>query len=125
MRSGHRTSPRPVKRAWLCIAVLLPVALVVSLLNNLSASWAVLAFIAILYGPVLWLTVLIHELGHCLATKQVRFPMAHEETMINLHAVHFGLRCAHCLTVLQLTPPKSASLHGCRLMLNSECLARV
>ena len=54
-------------------AVLLPAALVVSLLNNLKASWAVLAFIAILYGPILWLTVLLHELGHCLATKRVRF----------------------------------------------------
>ena len=55
-------------------AVLLPAALVVSLLNNLKASWAVLAFIAVLYGPVLWLTVLLHELGHCLATKRVRLP---------------------------------------------------
>jgi len=53
-------------------AVLLPAALVVSLLNNLKASWAVLAFIAVLYGPILWLTVLLHELGHCLATKRVR-----------------------------------------------------
>ena len=51
--------------------MLLPGALVVSLLNNLSASWAVLAFIVVLYGPVLWLTVLLHELGHCLATRQV------------------------------------------------------
>jgi len=53
-------------------AVLLPAALVVSLLNNLKASWAVLAFIAFLYGPILWVTVLLHELGHCLATKRVR-----------------------------------------------------
>ena len=30
------------------------------------------AFIVTVFGPVLWLTVLLHELGHCLATKAVR-----------------------------------------------------
>ena len=38
----------------------------------MKSTWAMLGFIAIVFGPVLWLTVLLHELGHCLATKAVR-----------------------------------------------------
>ena len=90
-RARRRTSGRmQVRMAWfasdfteqlVCAnTVLLPAALVVSLLNNIKSSWAILAFIAILYGPILWLTVLLHELGHCLATKRVR--SAH----IDIHA---------------------------------------
>lgn len=52
-------------------AVLLPAVLVFTVLSNLGQSWALLGFIALLYGPLLWLTVLLHELGHCLATRKV------------------------------------------------------
>lgn len=55
----------------LLLAVLLPSVLFFTVLNNLGSSWSLLAFIALLYGPILWLTVLIHELGHCVATKKV------------------------------------------------------
>ena len=56
------------------------------LTNNIQSSWTMLAFKALLYGPVLGLTVLLHELGHCLATKQVRARAAVAHALSFLHA---------------------------------------
>ena len=34
-------------------------------------SWFAVLWAIIIYGPVLLITVFLHELGHCLATRQV------------------------------------------------------
>ena len=93
-------------------AVLLPAALVVSLVNNLASSWAVLAFIAVLYGPVLWLTVLLHELGHCLATKRGR-------------AVLNGRSCSHAYADESLHSSQEHSLgHFHESTSTEQCLTK-
>lgn len=37
-----------------------------------SADWQSYVYAALLYGPILLLTILVHELGHCLMTRRVR-----------------------------------------------------
>lgn len=49
----------------------LPFLFVVALLAEVWASWASVGWAALMYGPVLLGTVIIHELGHSLAARRV------------------------------------------------------
>ena len=51
-------------------AVTFPVVLLFSLLSQSPWNLATLAWASLLYGPVLLVTVLIHELGHSLAARR-------------------------------------------------------
>ena len=48
-----------------------PLVLVVSLASQGFHGWAALVWAALLYGPILLLTVLVHELGHSLAARRL------------------------------------------------------
>lgn len=80
-------------RVYTLRAVMLPAVLVFTLLSNLGQSLALLAFIALLYGPVLWITVLLHELGHCLATRKVRHILDGEHLSLVSQPFH-GVKCS-------------------------------
>ena len=48
-----------------------PLVLVAALLQAGSSTWASLGWAALMYGPILLVTVLLHELGHSLAARRV------------------------------------------------------
>lgn len=54
-------------------AVTFPLVLAVGLLaEGLNwDSWTAVGWAALMYGPILLVTVLLHELGHCLATRRL------------------------------------------------------
>ena len=53
------------------VAVLFVVALFLAILSQAFVSAQSVAWAVVLFGPILLLTVYIHELGHCLASRQV------------------------------------------------------
>ena len=52
-------------------AVLFLVAVFLGVLNSSTDYWQNMVWAVILYGPILLVTVLLHELGHCLASRWV------------------------------------------------------
>jgi len=52
------------------VHALFAVALVLGVLSQLGRPWQAMVWAALLYGPVLALTVVLHELGHCAATRR-------------------------------------------------------
>lgn len=67
--------------ASVCRAVSVLAVPALVLLYHINSSWSMLAFVAVVYGPVLWLTVLLHEVGHCVVTNRVRAvpPVTHTQ----------------------------------------------
>ena len=51
-------------------------------------SWYAVLWALIIYGPVLLITVFLHELGHCLATRQV--PALSASSLLHLCAPAVG-----------------------------------
>ena len=52
-------------------AVLFLVAVFLAVLSSSTDYWQNMVWAVILYGPILLVTVLLHELGHCLASRWV------------------------------------------------------
>ena len=52
-------------------AVLFLVAVLLGVLSGSTDYWQNMVWAAVLYGPILLVTVLLHELGHCLASRWV------------------------------------------------------
>lgn len=52
-------------------AVLFLVAIFLGVLSSSTDYWQNIVWASLLYGPILLVTVLLHELGHCLASRWV------------------------------------------------------
>lgn len=57
------------------VHLLFGLALALGILSQLGRPWQHMIWAALLYGPVLAGTVLLHELGHCLATRHYGCPV--------------------------------------------------
>lgn len=58
-------------------AVLFLLVIVIMLFGAYPRTdWQSYVFVMVLFGPILLLTILIHELGHCLVTRKVRLRAA-------------------------------------------------
>jgi hypothetical protein len=91
---------------YVCLAVLFIAALLLAILSQAfvsawSVGWAVL-----LFGPILLLTVYVHELGHCLASRAVGhiFAPVWVQTQV-LPTV--------CLCVRELSAQQKSGAGGC------------
>lgn len=55
----------------LCLAVMFLMLLAMQLLGSIYYGGMYVLYWFVLLGPVLLITVLVHELGHCLAARSV------------------------------------------------------
>lgn len=74
-------------------------ALLIPAFFEIWNSWYAVLWALIIYGPVLLMTVFLHELGHCLATRQV--PARSASSLLHLRA----LAASHALPSSDLTHP--------------------
>ena len=66
---------KPATESLLCCAVLWPIFLAIQILfialSDFSNKGAAIAWVALLYGPILFLSILINALAACYATRSI------------------------------------------------------
>ncbi len=90
----------------LAVAVLFVVALFLAVLSQAFVSAQSVAWAVVLFGPILLLTVYIHELGHCLASRKVtsRNDCVYQTNQSHFCTIYQGFTTRHgCVTKIQFS----------------------